>query len=741
MPFRQLTRYVRRIMESNGDTAPVPVPTQESATSADRPLTNPDDDRLGYAPFAQALAAGIASMSAPDGLVVAIYGAWGLGKTTVLNFVEHYLHESHPDEFVVVRFNPWWFSGRVDIAAAFFDQMRAIFEKWSVRGEQARDYAAQLARVVGAVTLTGAGEAAAELLQSKPADVPELKQKLSDALTGQDKRLLIVIDDIDRLTEDEVAELFAVIKGLADFPNTIYVLAFDREQVAKALSRRSSQAGLEYIAKIVQVPFELPLPERDALLGLFFDQLHEIVGEVDDDLLDNEELRLLLTDGLDKLMETPRDIVRLTNSLRVTYGAVRGEVNVVDFVGLEALRVFEPQVYDSIRVRPDMFGVLTGLTQVFLPPNEDAQRAYHAKWREAITEPAKQEAVEKIVSRLFPEVTKILGTRIGTSRRRIDARRARALSEPDYFPLYFRFALGDQVVSREMVAAVVSAAADPEDFASRLRALTEEKTRQGRTRASVMLDELIGQAEAGFAEEVIPGVIKSLIDIGDELWIEGDDEFLGVDNETRVIWLIGGLLERVAADKRCELLKDAVRQARSVGTPALLVRRLIRSLNVPTTSSIESTPAEQLDERPAQISIACGKELEQVAVERIAAAAADGTIWAVQRPLWVIAEWRRWGDPAAVETWFQSVLSDDGTLSTCLVSIRGLHVTTRGVRTRLDPRWLDDYSPREEVASAVRRLREGVKDGDVADACDQYLLELEMLESGKDPEVRFDWDT
>lgn len=366
MPFRRLTRYVRRIMESSTDTAPVSAATQVSATSADRPLTNPDDDRLGYGPFAQALAAGIASMSAPDGLVVAIYGAWGLGKTTVLNFVEHYLHESHPDEFVVVRFNPWWFSGRVDIAAAFFDQMRAIFEKWSVRGEQARDYAAQLARVVGAVTLTGAGDAAAELIHSKPADVPELKKKLSDALAGQDKRLLIVIDDIDRLTEDEVAELFGVIKGLADFPNTIYVLAFDRQQVAEALSRRSSQAGLEYIEKIVQVPFELPLPERDALLGLFFDQLHEIVGEVDDDLLDNDELRLLLTDGLAKLMDTPRDIVRLTNSLRVTYGAVRGEVNVVDFVALEGLRVFEPQVYDSIRVRPDMFGVLTGLTQVFL---------------------------------------------------------------------------------------------------------------------------------------------------------------------------------------------------------------------------------------------------------------------------------------------------------------------------------------------------------------------------------------
>jgi hypothetical protein len=184
----------------------------------------------------------------------------------------------------------------------------------------------------------------------------------------------------------------------------------------------------------------------------------------------------------------------------------------------------------------------------------------------------------------------------------------------------------------------------------------------------------------------------------------------------------------------------AVRQAQSVGTPTLLVRRLIRGLNVPTESSIESTSAEQLDERPAQISIECGKELEKVAAERIASGAADSTIWTVQKPLWVIAEWRRWGDPAAVETWFGEVLSDDELLSACLVSISGLRVTTSGVRQRLDPRWLDNYAPREKVASAVRRLRGAVTGDDVAAACDQYLLELEMLESGKDPEVRFDWE-
>jgi predicted KAP-like P-loop ATPase len=644
---------------------------------------------------------------------------------------------------VVVRFNPWWFSGRVDIAAAFFDQMRAIFEKWQVRGEQAREYAAQLARVVGAVApLSGAGDAAAALLQGKPADVPELKKKLADALAGQDRRLLIVIDDIDRLTADETAELFGVVKGLADFPNTIYVLAFDRDQVANALSQRTGQAGFSYLEKIVQVPFELPLPEREALLGLFFDQLNEIVGEVDSDLLDHEELRVLLTDGLDELMETPRDIVRLTNSLRVTYGAVRGEVNVTDFVALEALRVFEPDVYDSIRARPDMFGVVSGLARAFPQAREEEQRAYHAKWRDAVEDPAKRAAIEKIVSRLFPETSSILGDRVLMSRNRIDARRARAISQPDYFPIYFRFALGEQAISRELVSALVAAAAKPDEFAEHLLALVEEKTSRGRTRASVMLDELAAQAEAGFAAEVIPGVIKSLTSIGDKLWIEEDDEFMGIDNPTRIVWLIGGLLARVPQGDRCDLLKAAVREAQSVGTPALLVRRLVRGFGVPPESSIQATPEEQLDTREAQISADCARELEQLAAERIAAAAAvaDSQIWTVERPLWLIGEWRRWGDPATVRTWFETVLADDEQLAKCLVAIRSQRVTTKGVRYRLDPRWLDEYAARDEVANAVRRLHGAVEQSDVAEACEQYLAELKMLEEGKDPEVRFDWD-
>ena len=84
--------------------------------SADAPLTDPEKDQLEYAPFAKMLAKSIASMPSGDGLVMAINGPWGCGKSTVLNFVEHYLNqEPFKDKVNLIRFNPWWFSGHEDL--------------------------------------------------------------------------------------------------------------------------------------------------------------------------------------------------------------------------------------------------------------------------------------------------------------------------------------------------------------------------------------------------------------------------------------------------------------------------------------------------------------------------------------------------------------------------------------------------------------------------------------------------
>ncbi len=118
--------------------------------SSDKPLTKPEDDRLAYGTFAQRLAESLLAMAPADGFVVALYGSWGSGKTTVVNFIVHYLEDRPEDERpIIVHFNPWWFSGRENLIRAFFDQLQAALAGRLKSGwRQTRRHLAQFAGLV-----------------------------------------------------------------------------------------------------------------------------------------------------------------------------------------------------------------------------------------------------------------------------------------------------------------------------------------------------------------------------------------------------------------------------------------------------------------------------------------------------------------------------------------------------------------------------------------------------------------
>ena len=324
-------------------------PKSDSLLLADKPIVDPEHDRLGYATFARHLAESICKMAPPEGLVVAIYGPWGSGKTSLLNLVVHYLQEKPESEQpIIVRFNPWWFSGHEDLTKRFFAQLQAVLSKSEVM-EKLRKKLAIFAELISEAPIPYASIAktVADLLEDK--DVFELKTDITKALKEQQKRIWVIIDDIDRLTSDEIRQLFRLIKAVADFPNIVYLLAFDREVVVKAVEQMQDSSGEAYLEKIVQVPFELPLPDKTSLRKLLFERLQAILADIPDELFDQTYWGNVYLDGIEHFITTPRDIIRLTNTLSVTYPAVKGEVNPVDFIAVETLRVFCPLAYDIIR--------------------------------------------------------------------------------------------------------------------------------------------------------------------------------------------------------------------------------------------------------------------------------------------------------------------------------------------------------------------------------------------------------
>src|SRR5687768_13786817 len=102
-----------------------------------------------------------------------------------------------------------------------------------------------------------------------------------------------------------------------------------------------------------------------------------ILGNIDEDLFDMNECGYLCLHGIRPLIRTPRDAVRYTNFVAITYPAVKGDVNIVDFLGLEALRVFEPEVFEVVRGNQGQFeGFHPGLGG----PSEAEFKAFHLAW-------------------------------------------------------------------------------------------------------------------------------------------------------------------------------------------------------------------------------------------------------------------------------------------------------------------------------------------------------------------------
>ncbi|WP_392476670.1 P-loop NTPase fold protein [Nostoc sp. C110] len=210
-------------------------PKKLNVLSADNPLTDPKDDRLGYAPFAKNLAESICKMSPPDGLVMAVYAPWGSGKSTLLNFITYYLEQKREEEQpIIVPFNPWWFSGQEDLTRHFFDQLLAVLtEKWKSIGKGLLKQIDSFADRVSTIPDAKA-KIFATLVRTvrQPKDVYKLKTEIEKTLKNQKKQILVVIDDIDRLTAEEIRQLFRVIKAVANFSNVIYLLLFDNSRFA-----------------------------------------------------------------------------------------------------------------------------------------------------------------------------------------------------------------------------------------------------------------------------------------------------------------------------------------------------------------------------------------------------------------------------------------------------------------------------------------------------------------------------
>lgn len=365
---------------------------RSSITSADGVLHYPvEPDLLGRVPFARSIARAILGWNGRESLVIALYGRWGEGKSSVIGMVRHYLHRDGMPIPIQISFNPWEWAGRNQLAKVFFDEIGLELHRHGIKRNSqpeqevandlrelgrilhnAAEIGEPLSRIAGmflpplgaaGVALSDLARAGSRLLNPSAADkspdrrsLHEVKESLKDHLKGLKSPIVIFIDDIDRLVADEILLLFQLIKANSDFPKLVFFLAFQRDVIEKALEDTvRTGAGAEFLEKFVQVPLILPVAQPHHIQNALIVELDRLLADLG--MMDWLN-RPRLNEALPHLMEylgSLRNIKRLINTYSFHLGLFdreHREVDPVDLLILEVLRLFEPSAHAALIVPP-----------------------------------------------------------------------------------------------------------------------------------------------------------------------------------------------------------------------------------------------------------------------------------------------------------------------------------------------------------------------------------------------------
>ncbi len=474
---------------------------------------------------------------------------------------------------ICVDFNPWRFGEADDLVQQFFGVLASKLGRADALkttkdrvGEVLRGYGKALRSIpLLGESLSGTAEAAGE--QMAAPDLDELRERFESVLREAKARIVVFIDDVDRLDASEIRALVRLVKLTAGFERITYVLAFDLDVVAAALvpvvGGGAPRDGRRYLEKIVQVPLQLPAADASTLFQLMLEYTSTAIAGAEGAFPqgDQEAFLRYVRPLFSAAPRTVREGKRYANAVGFALPIVTGEVHTGDFLLIEALRAWFPDVYARVQDNRRLFVGQYAESRPYEHAGGPGGTAAKAAWEAVIMEldATGREAVTDVLNHLFPWVQAVTKNNHFGSDWFGRWEREQRVAARHYFDRYFQYAVPATDVGDRRLSEVESmlAAADLGASVAALRAVNA----QGATER--LIDKLGVRTEsltATAADTLARAIAATGEDYGNEGGLFGS--FLSpAASAGRVV---RRCVQRLAPDARETLALDIVN-----GTPSL----------------------------------------------------------------------------------------------------------------------------------------------------------------------------
>lgn len=381
--------------------------------TSDNPIQSPKDDTLGRAGIAETFVEHILSLDVSEGVVIGVLGPWGSGKTSFVNLARTYLNTAG---VTILNFNPWMFSGAEQLMESFFIELSVQLKLKPEMAEVSRELESYGEFFAGMSWVPVIGpwidrgrlvtKMFSKLIKKREGGIEGRRAKVAKALNALQDPLVVILDDIDRLSTPEIRDVFKLVRLTANFPNIIYILAFDRLRVEQALGEQGI-SGRDYLEKILQLGFDLPEVPEPVLDRQVFEAIDSVIENVEEPgHFDQNAWPDVFVEIIKPLIRNMRDVRRYAAALHGTVRSLQGRIALVDILAIEAIRVFLPDVFRGVRK------CLDGLTTPGDSGFGGNRASQHLKDQiDQLIESAidKADIIKALIERLFPAATRHIG--------------------------------------------------------------------------------------------------------------------------------------------------------------------------------------------------------------------------------------------------------------------------------------------------------------------------------------------
>lgn len=530
----------------------------------DTPIKTKTEDEFNRTEYAKQVAHLITdSHSWEDSVVFGLSGPWGSGKTSMLGLIAEEITERWPG-WRIGRFTPWASSDMTGLLEDFYSTLSSLLP--TNKSEKFRKAIARLAQItapamrslpLGDSAGTAVEMTAAALLERSSWD--EAFLEATEQLEELETPVLLIVDDVDRLTGDELLTLLKVVRLLGRFPGVQYVLAYDENSLLQGLSETNLNldysSARRFLEKIVQYPLTVPPLLQEQLMARLSTGIEDIFIKYNRPPLRGERLGDLLNVYLNQL-STPRAIDRYLAQLRHHLPLISSdEVHDEDLLVLLLLKTLFPTLYLELpKWREEL---LKGHTKEFTVVQSKVEME---PWDTSVllTRVDKSDRVDarKLLEFLFPQLNKD----------KFQVRRAgmRRISDRDYFDRYITLSIPSHDVSDSEMMHVLEEVYEgqPGQFRQLLTETTDNKSLLVLTKAISLTSELPGNQ---LTDPQRLALMEALLPILDE--ISDTQTLFSSPKRHAKIWiadLISDLSDAISAAqiqemlRRCRSLTDRI---------------------------------------------------------------------------------------------------------------------------------------------------------------------------------------